>query len=85
MAFLAAWREEFWRATIWYFERPRGELRYWRWVLDAHDVLAEDERPMMAVRIGAMVGYFGIVKIIVCLLFQVKAFGVDFGGFYILG
>jgi hypothetical protein len=48
--------EEFWRATILYFERPRGEVRYWRWVLEAHDVLAEDERPTMAVRIGAMVG-----------------------------
>lgn len=50
-------------------------------MFDAHEVLAEDERPMMAVRIGAMVGYFRIFKIRVRLSFQVMALGLLFGGF----
>lgn len=43
------------RATIWNFDLPVGVSKDGRWAVDAHDVTAEAERPMIAVRMGIMV------------------------------
>lgn len=56
MAVFAASTLEFSKATIWYLVVPRSDERYGRWPAAAHDVLADFERPMSAMRIGAMVG-----------------------------
>lgn len=41
-------------ATILYFARPRGESKYGRWALLAHDVTADEDRPIIPRRMGAI-------------------------------
>lgn len=41
-------------ATILYFARPRGDSKYGRWALLAHEVTADEDRPIIPMRIGAM-------------------------------
>lgn len=43
------------RATIWNFDLPVGVRKEGRWAVDAHDVTAEAERPIIAVRTGIAV------------------------------
>lgn len=42
------------KATILYLARPRGEFRYGRCALLAHEVTADEDRPIIPRRMGAM-------------------------------
>lgn len=52
MAEVAASTELLHRATIWRRCWPDGQVKQGRWAVEAHDVVAEAERPMMPTRTG---------------------------------
>ena len=70
MAEVAASTELLQRATIWSRCWPDGQVKQGRWAVEAHDVFAEAERPMMPTRTG-----FGDVVIV---FFFILPFDVSF-------